>query len=273
MALGAGCVVTYTDPGRGHEAPVEAGSTFAAMLEQRLDLRLPARVLVLDAGDAGRESPGSHLVPAVGDALDREGLLLPVTTAESAQGAASSGLGDRPFTRARELAALHQAPFALVCRERYSHLEGWTPMRLLYGLLFTLLFVPGESVLTEAVLDIALVDVRSGIVVASAAATEREESRFVRIGASRETKLEHERAIAARLAEPLARKAHAIAKARFLEQGGAAVAAPAAPASPSASTPVPAPAPAPRAAAPAPSPAKAPTSGGAKAPPAAESRR
>jgi hypothetical protein len=228
VALSSGCMPVYTADGRWQTTPPrEEAKSLEQMLATKPVIRLPASCLVLDFDGGTREDVGSTLVQAVSEALEREGALLPVTTVDEAAVAGGHTDPASPYSRARELAAAHQTPLALVCRERWSHLEGWNPLRMLYILGFTMLFVPGESLDTTASFELALVDVRTGVVIASASSVESVEDGYVRVGRTPAAKLENERLAAQAAGEKLARRINTAVRLRFEEQSAGGGAGPA----------------------------------------------
>jgi len=152
-------------PKTKHEVMTE--EAIARALEQRVELVLPARVLVVPGDELTgyycRSNP-RRLASAVAEGLADSAYFQPTLSMPLEQGRAPEDVAD-PLQRLRERAARYRCPDVLLTFANFEHHVSPNPLAILYVGLVTMLFVPGDSIETDAYLDAVLLDVRTGIIV------------------------------------------------------------------------------------------------------------
>jgi hypothetical protein len=182
----------------------------ARALDAPVALRLPARVLVVSAEEvtgSGRGRDASRtLAAALADGLADSAYFQPTLAAPLADGPGGQADAATPIQRLREKAARYRTPYALVAFADFEGETAATPLALLYAPLVTMFFVPGERVVARGTTQAVLVDVRTGVIVASCAAEEEKSDWFVRTFHTYEARYALEHDIAEAAGPLLARK-------------------------------------------------------------------
>ncbi len=182
--VGLGCTTHYVEesPLVAKVFPQAQGTGFdrldeaavAAALARKVELEVPARVLVFDMGDFG-----------LGEALANE-------LSSSAYFATVPALKTLPdetgsqelLAHIRLLALRYRTPYVLLAGHRFQVEKGSNALCPLYAALVTLLFVPGGTVDVHGTIEAALVDVRTGTIVFAASRSVEDGDGFVLPGES-----------------------------------------------------------------------------------------
>lgn len=155
----------------------------AAFEAAHVHVEPPIRALVVDYPELARELERAHTIVPEAVPMWR---------------------GDTDDVRVE--AAYQGARYAIVRDARFTHDEGWSPLRLLYLGLVTMFFVPGETLETHGTVAAALIEVHGGAILARVSESVEESSWFIRVGRTPSARAAHEREIRARAAGRLAEK-------------------------------------------------------------------
>ena len=138
LAALAGCmpVIVRSDP--QPPPPALQHEEIDTGLETHVHLALPNRALAVAAD-------WPQLAEALAEAFAGSARLDVEATLDTPQGWFQDRLQLSTVDRVRLYAAQNATPYAILCRERVEHIEGWTPLRALYVGLVTVFFVPGET--------------------------------------------------------------------------------------------------------------------------------